>query len=49
LGGGVDKLNTLGNVALEALNALGQKLLLLVRNALQGVDGLLGTVGLCIS
>ncbi len=40
------KLDTLGNVALEALNGLGQQGLLLVGNALQWVGGLFGTVGL---
>lgn len=47
LGRVVDKADTLGDVALEALGGLGQKSLLLLGNALQWVGGLLGTVGLC--
>lgn len=43
----VDEADALGNVALETLNALGQKALLLLGDALQRVDGLLGAVGLC--
>ena len=43
----VDKADTLGDVALEALGGLGQKSLLLLGDALQRVIGLLGTVGLC--
>jgi hypothetical protein len=45
LGGVMGKLDTLLDVALEALDSLGQETLLLLGNALQGVDGLLGTVG----
>lgn len=40
------KVDTLLDVALEALDSLGQEALLLLGDALQGVDGLLGTVGL---
>jgi hypothetical protein len=47
LGRVVDEADALGNVALETLNALGQKALLLLGDALQRVDGLLSTVGLC--
>ena len=43
----MDKADTLANVALEALVGLGQQSLLLLGNALQRVDGLLSTVGLC--
>lgn len=42
----MDKADALANIALEALNTLGQKSLLLLGDAFQGVDGLLGTVGL---
>jgi hypothetical protein len=49
LRGVVGKLHTLLDVALEALNGLAQELFLLVGNALQGVDGLLSTVGLICS
>lgn len=42
----MDKLDTLDDVALETINTLGQKRLLLLGDALQGVNGLLGTVGL---
>ena len=34
------------DVALEAVDGLGQELLLLLRDVTQGVDGLLGSVGL---
>lgn len=40
------KLDALGNVALEALDGLGQQGLFLLGDALQGVGGLFGTVGL---
>ena len=43
----MDKANTLADVALEALVGLGQQSLLLLGNTLQGVVGLLSTVGLC--
>lgn len=46
LRGVVGKFDTLLDVALEALDSLGQETLLLLGNALQGVDGLFGTVGL---
>ena len=38
--------DALFDVALEALDGLGQELLLLLRDVTQGVDGLLGSVGL---
>lgn len=44
--GVLDELNTLLDVALEALNAGLEELLLLVGDAVKDVDGLLGTVGL---
>lgn len=43
----MDKVDALGDVALEALNALLQKSLLLLGDALQRVDSLLSAVGLC--
>lgn len=43
----MDEADTLADVALETLGGLGQQGLLLLGNALQGVDGLLSTVGLC--
>jgi hypothetical protein len=46
LRGVVGKFDTLLDVALEALDSLGQETLLLLGDALQGVDGLFGTVGL---
>jgi hypothetical protein len=42
----VDEIDALLDVVLEALNGLLQELLLLVGDTLQGVEGLLGTVGL---
>lgn len=45
----MDKADTLGDVACETFNALGQKRALLLGKALQGIDGLLGAVGLCTS
>lgn len=47
LGRVVDKADTLADVALQAVGGLGQESLLLLGNTLQGVDGLLGTIGLC--
>jgi voltage-gated potassium channel Kch len=47
LGRVVDKADTLADVALKTVGGLGQERLLLLGNALQGVDGLLGTIGLC--
>lgn len=47
LGRVVGKSNALLDVALEILDGLFQELLLLRGDALQNVDGLLGTVGLC--
>jgi hypothetical protein len=41
----VDEIDALLDVVLEALNGLLQELLLLVGDTLQGVEGLLGTVG----
>jgi len=46
LGRVVGEVDALLDVALEALDSLLQKRLLLVGDALQGVGGLLGTVGL---
>jgi len=46
LGRSVGEGDTLVDVALEALDGLGQELLLLLRDVTQGVDGLLGSVGL---
>lgn len=43
----MDKADTLADVALQAVGGLGQESLLLLGNTLQGVDGLLGTIGLC--
>ena len=40
------EVDTLLDVALEALDSLGQESLLLLGDALQGVDGLLSSVGL---
>lgn len=48
LRGVVSKFNALLNVALQALNGLAQQLLLLLGNTLEGVGGLLGSVGLKI-
>lgn len=42
------KFDTLGDVALEALDGLLQERLLLVGDALEGVGGLLSAVGLCM-
>lgn len=47
LGRVVGKVDTLGDVALEALDGLCQERLLLLGDALQGVSGLLSAVGLC--
>jgi hypothetical protein len=47
LGRVVGKSNALLDVALEILDGLFQELLLLRGDALQNVDGLLGTIGLC--
>lgn len=41
------ELDTLLNVALEALGGSLQEGLLLAGQALEGVDGLLGSIGLC--
>lgn len=38
--------DALVDVALQAFDGLGQELLLLLRDITQGVDGLLGSVGL---
>jgi hypothetical protein len=46
LGRSVGEGDALFDVALEALDGLGQELLLLLRDVAQGVDGLLGTIGL---
>lgn len=46
LGRVVGEVDALLDVALEALDSLAQELLLLLGNALQGVGGLLHTVGL---
>jgi hypothetical protein len=43
----VDKADTLADIALKTVGGLGQESLLLLGDALQGVDGLLGTIGLC--
>ena len=44
--GVLDEVDALLDVALEALNAGLEELLLLVGDAVKDVDGLLGTVGL---
>lgn len=42
----LDEVDALFDVALEALGAGGEELLLLVGDAVEDVDGVLGTVGL---
>lgn len=42
------KVDALGDVALEIIDGLVQKSLLLLSNALQRIDGLLSAVGLYI-
>lgn len=43
----MDKADALADIALKTVGGLGQESLLLLGDALQGVDGLLGTIGLC--
>lgn len=47
--GVLDKLNTLLDVGLEALDASLEEALLLLRDTTEDVGGLLGTVGLYVS